>query len=87
VRYQIRLSRLAESYLRRLDARTRARFEVEFRRLAEDPYASGTKPLTGGEGERASRVGGWRILYTIKTAERILEVNDVGPRGQIYRRR
>lgn len=54
--------------------------------LAEDPFGPYTKPLQGAAGDRSSRVGGLRIVYTVDRDRRLVEVSDIGPRGQIYRR-
>ncbi|WP_288011152.1 type II toxin-antitoxin system RelE/ParE family toxin [Kyrpidia sp.] len=32
------------------------------------------------------RVGDWRLIFTIRTEERIIEIVAVRPRGEAYRR-
>lgn len=40
-----------------------------------------------GPGEhRAARVGALRNVFTVDRDRRLVEVSDIGPRGQIYRR-
>jgi mRNA interferase RelE/StbE len=55
------------------------------RALAIDPFGRGTKPLTNLAGERAMRVGGWRIIYSVDESSPEVHVDSIGPRGQVYR--
>ena len=85
--YALRLSRAADAYLQRLDGKTQQRVERRLTQIAgvpQDPRFS--KPLSDAAGVRASRVGGWRILFYVDEAARIVEVTEVGPRGEVYRR-
>lgn len=83
--YQLDLSRSASSYLRRLDKTTQARIVERLEEIAQDPYGPYTKPLSGGSGKRASRVGGYRIVFSVNEEAKIVEVSDIGSRGQVYR--
>ncbi len=55
------------------------------RALAVDPFGRGTKPLTNLPGERAMRVGGWRVIYSVNEAAAEVHIDSIGPRGQVYR--
>ena len=33
------------------------------------------------------RVGGWRIRYDVDVASERVDINDIAPRGQVYRDR
>ena len=57
----------------------------EMRQIAADPYHPGTKALTGYPDRRAARVGGWRIIYTVRRGESVVEVDEIAPRGEAYR--
>jgi mRNA interferase RelE/StbE len=35
---------------------------------------------------RKSRVGGWRIIFSVDTSARAVQVVTVEPRGQVYHR-
>ena len=83
--YEIHLDRRPENYLRRLDRRMQGRIHRRLRQIAEDPYDPRTRQLTNAEGLRAARVGDWRILFFVSEAPHIVQVVDIGPRGQIYR--
>ena len=84
--YTVHLSAHARSYLRRLPRAQFVRVDVRLRELASDPYGADiSKPLHGTIGLRTSRVGSLRILYSIEEEIRVVEVAEVGPRGDIYR--
>ena len=51
--------------------------------LAENPSPSGYKKLTGRSGYRI-RVGTYRIIYDIFENKLIVEIVNVGSRGDIY---
>jgi mRNA interferase RelE/StbE len=53
--------------------------------LAESPRPTGTKKLHGGSRYRI-RVGDYRIVYTVDDRGEAIEILDVGPRRDIYRR-
>lgn len=55
------------------------------RALAEAPFGHGTKPLTNAGGFRAARVGAWRIVYRVDEEAKVVRVETIGPRGQVYR--
>lgn len=41
--------------------------------------------VEGTRGLRRTRVGGWRVLFTVDMADRVVDVVAVRPRGQAYR--
>jgi len=57
-------------------------------RIAADPYEPGvTKPLHGSlETLRSCYAGNLRILFEVDESVRVVVINDVGPRGDIYKR-
>ena len=52
--------------------------------LAENPRPNGYKKLTGRDGYRI-RVGSYRIIYDIFDTKLIIEIVNVGSRGDIYK--
>ena len=86
MRFDVQLSRSAERYLERLPRDVQRRVVSRLDQIGEDPFAAHTKPLAGPAGRRAARVGGLRIVFTVDRDRRIVEVSDIGPRGEIYRR-
>ncbi|MBX6377928.1 MAG: type II toxin-antitoxin system RelE/ParE family toxin [Clostridia bacterium] len=84
---RIELTREAEAALDRLDRVTERQIRRRLRELADGPFDPRlSKPLVGLEGLRSSRVGDWRVLFTVNESERVLEVLAVRPRGETYRR-
>ena len=83
--YDVRISRQAERYVRRLDRRAQERSVRRLAQLAENPRGPYTKPLTNAAGRWASRVGDWRIIFAIDDEARVVDVSVIGPRGEGYR--
>jgi mRNA interferase RelE/StbE len=86
VSFDVRLSRSAERYLERLPRDAQRRIVERLAQLADDPFGSYTKPLQATAGDRSSRIGGWRIIFTVDRDRRLVDVSNIGPRGQVYRR-
>jgi mRNA interferase RelE/StbE len=84
--YEVRLSRIAERYLRRLSRPDQSRIIRRLEQIASDPSGPASRPLTNAAGFRSARVGDWRIVLRIDDEARVIEVADIGPRGQVYRR-
>ena len=84
--YQIQLSREAVKRLDRMDRATSERIERRLDELEANPYDPRiSKPLKELEGMRSSRVGEWRILYTIDRTANIIYIVAIRPRGEAYR--
>jgi mRNA interferase RelE/StbE len=86
VSYSLRLSKTAEMYLNRLETTAQDRIERRLAQLMDDPFnVQHSKALVGAGAIRSARVGGWRILFTVDVEDRIVRVEKVAPRGQVYR--
>lgn len=84
--FQIRIVHEAEKILDRLDRSTEERLRARFSQLAVDPFDQRlSAPLTDRPGIRKSRVGGWRILFTVDREVRVIYILTVDTRGQVYR--
>ena len=70
----------------RLDNRSQGRVAERLQDIVHDPYGPATKPLQNAAGRRAARVGGLRIVFEVNQAEQTVDVADIAPRGQVYRR-
>jgi len=87
VSYRVSLAHEVERLLDRLDRPTERRLRSRFRQLACDPFDPRlSSPLTARPGVRKSRVGGWRVLFTVDRDARVLFIATVDTRGQVYRR-
>ena len=84
--YRTEFSREALKRRDRLDQATFERIERRLDELEANPYDPRiSKLLKGLEGMRSSRVGDWRILYTVNERAKIIYVVAIRPRGQAYR--
>ena len=86
--YEIRWSRKATSYLKRLELATRKRIVEAIETLAADPSNQNldVKPMQGRPGEFRLRVGDYRIIYEPEQQCLLISVIAIRPRGDIYRR-
>lgn len=84
--YTVVVAHEAEKILDRLDRPTERRIRARFVQLSEDPFdprLSSTLAERGGI--RKSRVGGWRILFTVDQKTTTLFIVTVDTRGQVYK--
>jgi len=87
VTFRTILSHEAAKTLLRADAKLRARIQKRIHDLAEEPFdARLSAQLVGRPGVRKSRVGDWRILFTVDRENGILYVAAIDTRGQVYKR-
>jgi mRNA interferase RelE/StbE len=83
-RYEVRIKRSAE---REMDALPRPLFErvaEAILALGRAPRGPGSKKLRGRQAYR-TRVGTYRIVYTVDDAARTVEVMAVGHRREVVR--
>lgn len=85
--YRAALSHEAEKTLDRLDRSTYERIEKRILELQSSPLDLRiSKQLKEADGLRSSRVGGWRILYTVAAETKTMYIVAIRPRGQAYKR-
>ena len=85
--YRIELSHRAARDLDRLGRDVQRRMVKRLDQLAQDPQdARLSGPLTHQGVLRKSRVGGWRIIFTVDGEQRLLHVVTIERRGQVYQR-
>ena len=76
----------AEKILDRLDRPTEQRVRARFVQLAVDPFDSRlSAPLADRPGIRKSRVGGWRVLFTVDREAKVLYILTIDTRGRVYK--
>ena len=84
--YRISVAHEVEKLLDRMERPMERRIRARFHQLAEDPFDQRlSAPLTERAGVRKSRVGGWRILFTVDRDARVVHIATVGTRGQVYK--
>lgn len=85
--FKLAISNEAAKALARLDRRAKQRMAQRFEELRQDPFnARISAPLTHKDGLRKSRIGGWRIIYTLDRDELNVLILTVARRGQVYQR-
>jgi mRNA interferase RelE/StbE len=85
--YGLELSHQAKKSLKILDKGIVRRLEQRFLELSLAPFDPRlSKPLEMGKRELTSRVGKWRILYSVNEAEKTVYVFSIEPREKAYRR-
>jgi mRNA interferase RelE/StbE len=86
VNFRVSVVHEAEKILDRLDRPTEQRVRARFVQLAVDPFDSRlSAPLADRPGIRKSRVGGWRVLFTVDREAKVIYILTVDIRGQVYR--
>lgn len=84
--WTVYIHRAAQTVLRRLDRPTRQRIAEQIHALGHDPDdpALDVKPLVGRQGYRL-RVGGWPVLFMREDAIRVIRIERIKPRGDVYK--
>lgn len=82
--YTVRLKRSVEKELDALPAKIYDKIIKAITSLKENPFPRNSKNLHGREGARI-RVGNYRILYVVDTANKEIEVFSVADRKDVYR--
>jgi mRNA interferase RelE/StbE len=83
--YRVLLERAAEKDLARLSHEVHDRVIVAIQSLANNPRPPGCRKLIGGKNDWRIRVGDYRVIYEIADAIRIVRVNRMRHRGDVYR--
>ena len=85
--YRISLSAETEKTLDRMDRVLERRCRLRLLELANDPFEPRlSAPLKQRAGVRKSRLGGWRILFTVDRDHKVIHVATIDTRGQVYKR-
>ena len=83
--YRVFLERAAERDLRKLSAKLHNRIIAAIQALAKNPRPAGCRKLTGSDNDWRSRVGDYRVIYEIGDAVRVVRINHVRHRCEVYR--
>ena len=83
--YRVLLERDAEKDLARLSSEIHDRVIVAIQALAQNPRPPGCRKLTGSKNDWRIRVGDYRVIYAIADEIRIVRVNRVRHRREVYR--
>jgi mRNA interferase RelE/StbE len=83
--YRVFLERTAEKDLNRLSPEIQDRLIAAIRALGNNPRPAGCRKLAGGKNDWRIRVADYRVIYEIADAIRIVRVNRVRHRREVYR--
>lgn len=83
--YQVVVERTAEKDLKRLSAVVRSRVAIALRSLAENPRPAGSRKLAGTKHDWRVRVGDYRIIYEIAYVIRVVRIQRIRHRREVYR--
>ena len=72
--------------LRKLPAREVQRVVAEVEMLAANPFPHGSEKLAGTEHTHRIRVGDYRVVYEVFAESKIVEVQRVRHRKDVYRK-
>ena len=84
-RYELRVKPSVAKDLRGVPKAEVRRILKRMEALRDDPRAPGCEKLAGGSELYRVRQGVYRIVYTIRDAQVVVEVVRVGHRGEVYR--
>lgn len=83
--YQVLLERSAERDLGRLSSEVHDRIIKAIQGLANNPRPPGCRKLVGSKNDWRIRVGDYRVIYEIADVIRVVRVNRVRHRREVYR--
>lgn len=83
--YRVFLERAVERDLKKLSVRMHDRVISAIQGLAKNPRPTGCRKLTGGDNDWRIRVGDYRVVYEIADTIRVVRVNRVRHRREVYR--
>jgi mRNA interferase RelE/StbE len=83
--HKILLERNAEKDLDRLPSSFQPRVIAAIRQLAHNPRPAGCRKLIGDTNDWRIRIGAYRVLYEIDDRAKVIRVNRVRHRRDVYR--
>lgn len=83
---EIRFGSKADRFLQAADQKIADRIARKIKALAENPVPRGIKKVLGEEGVFRTRVGDYRILYSLENDNRTLLVVNIDKRSRVYKR-
>jgi mRNA interferase RelE/StbE len=83
--YRVLLERSAERDLGRISSEVHDRIIKAIQGLANNPRPPGCRKLVGSKNDWRIRVGDYRVIYEIADAIRVVRVNRVRHRREVYR--
>ncbi len=83
--YEVEVSGRAARTIRSMGPELQARVLQELRALATEPRPPGVVRLHGRwDGAWRTRVGDYRVVYTVDDAARVVRIATIGHRSRVY---
>jgi mRNA interferase RelE/StbE len=83
--YRIETRKSAVKELQRLPASLQQKVEGKINELIQNPFPSGARKLAGGKGIYRIRIGDHRIVYKVEVENRLITVERIRHRREVYR--
>jgi mRNA interferase RelE/StbE len=83
--YRVLLERAAEKDLSRLSSGIHDRVIAAIQALSNNPRPPGCRKLAGSKNDWRIRVGDYRVVYEIADTIRVVRVNRIRHRREVYR--
>jgi mRNA interferase RelE/StbE len=83
--YSIEFDTTAVKALRKIERPFQVRIAAAITALATDPRPDGCKKMTGSKDGYRIRIGDYRVIYTINDGVRIVKIQKIGHRKEVYR--
>lgn len=83
--YRVLLERAAERDLARLSSEVHDRVILAIQGLARNPRPPGCRKLAGTRNDWRIRVGDYRVVYEIADEVRVVRINRIRHRREVYR--
>ena len=84
--YKVKLTKTAQKVFLKLAPKLRLGLEKCLVQLEYDPKVhQNIKKLRGYGSDYRYKVGGWRIIYEIDEANKLVKVYEIRPRGDVYK--
>lgn len=85
--FKIQLLAQPRNYLKRLDGSTQKRVVSAIELISANPLGGpNIKPLRGFTRKYRYRVGDMRIVYSVMIEERLIIIEAIGSRGDVYKK-
>jgi mRNA interferase RelE/StbE len=85
--YRIKISNSSKQYLKKVNNNTLAKLTKSIDDLKLEPMPINSKKLKGKFGEfYRIRVGDYRVIYTIIEKEKVIIIEKIGSRKDIYKK-
>jgi len=83
--YEIVVEKAAIKDLKKLSSEIRSRALAAIQLLAKNPRPAGSRKLVGSENDWRIRIGDYRVVYEIADTIRVVRINRVRHRREVYR--